>query len=147
MRLGFIKDESGKLVRKWVKEGEEGKDPDVLHQVSSLFGDYIWTDEEHMEDAKEELLEGLFNAIRELAKNDKFWIVKREADWRNDAQNDPVREIQQLSVEEWIPQAAKEGKATVAWKIMFPTYDGYYTWEEAEQLQKELDACFSPNEK
>ena len=139
MRLGYIKDENGKLVRKWIKEGEEGKDPNVLYQVHSQFGDYIWTDEEHMDEAKGAFLEQMINTIRQLAKIDQFWIVKREDDFRHDAQDHPAREIQGLSVEEFVPQEAKDGKCTLGWKIGFPQLDGYYQWDEAEKLRNQLD--------
>lgn len=138
MRIGYIKDENGKLVRKWVKEGEEGKDPDVLYQVTSQFGDYIWTDDEHMAEAKAALLEQMLDTIRELAKLDEFWIVKREVNFRHDAQDNPV-------VEEFVPQEAKDGKCILAWKISFPQLDGYYKWDEAEKLSKQLQECCGPH--
>lgn len=141
MRIGYIKDEDGKLVRKWVKEGEEGKDPAVLYQVASQFGDYTWTDEEHMKEAKKALLEQMINTIFNLATLDAFWIVKTLDDFKNDAQNNPVREIQNISVEKFIPQEAKEGKCMLAWKIDFPQIQGYYKWDEAEKLRKQLSEC------
>lgn len=141
MRVGYIKDESGKLVRKWVKAGEEGENPDVLYQVASQFGDYIWTDEEHMDEAKDALLEKMLNTIRNLAKLDAFWIVKTAENYRKDAQNSPLCVAQGISVEEYIPQQAKEGKCTVALKLEFPQFNGFYKWNEAEKLRKQLDAC------
>ena len=142
MRLGYIKDENGKLVRKWVNEGEEGKDPEVLYQVTSQFGDYIWTDDEHMDEAKDVLLERMIDTIRNLAKLDEFWSVKREADFRHDAQDHPSLVMQpSLSVEDFVPQEAKDGKCTVAWKIELPQFGGYYEWNEAEKIRKQLDEC------
>ena len=141
MRLGYIKDENGNLVRKWIKNGEEGKDPAVLYQVASQFGDCTWTDDEHMEEAKKALLEQMIDTIRKLAKFDEFWIVKTLDDFKNDAKNHPVREMQGLSVEEFVPQEAKEGKCTLARKIDFPQFQGYYKWDEAEKLRKQLSEC------
>ena len=141
MRLGYIKDESGNLVRKWVKDGDEGKDPNVLYHVASQFGDYTWTDDEHMKEAKDALLEQMINTIRKLAEMDEFWIVKRYDDFLNAAQDHPAREIAGLSVEVFIPQEAKEGKCTLAWKINFPQFGGYYKWDEAEKIRNKLDEC------
>lgn len=141
MRLGYIKDESGKFVPKLVKEGEQGKDPNILYKVSTQFGGYLWTDEEHMDEAKNALLEQMINTIRNLARLDRFWIIKGEDDFRRDAQDHPAREIQGLSVEELVPQEAKEGKCTVALKFDLPQMDGYYQWDEAEKLREQLDEC------
>lgn len=141
MRFGYIKDENGNLVRKWVKDGEEGKDPDVLYQVAAQFGDYIWTDEGHMEDAKNALLEQMINTIRKLATMDAFWVMKTLDDFQNNAQNNPVREMQNLSVEKFIPQEAKEGKCMLGWEIDFPQFEGYYKWDDAEKIRKQLDEC------
>ena len=141
MRLGFIKDENGNYIRKLVKDGEEGQDPNVLYKVSSQFGDYVWTDDANMDEAKDALLEQMISTLRKLAKIDEFWVVKREDDFRRSAKDDPVREVQGLSVEEFIPQEAKEGKCIVAWRINFPWLEAYYKWEEAEKLRKQLDEC------
>ena len=141
MRLGYIKNENGEYVRKWVKDGEEGKDPNVLYKVSSQFGDYVWTDDAHMDEAKDALLEQMISTLRNLAKINEFWLVKREDDFRRSAKDDPVREMQGLSVEEFIPQEAKEGKCIVAWRIDFPHLEAYYKWDEAEKLRKQLDEC------
>ena len=56
MRLGYIKDENGNLVRKFVREGEENI-PEILFHVSALFGDYIWADEPFIEEAKAKMLD------------------------------------------------------------------------------------------
>ena len=141
MRLGYIKDKNGKLVRKWVKDGEEGKDPNVLYQIESMFGDWIWTDDAHLDEAKACLLEQMIGTIREIAKLDDFWIVKREEDIRRDAEDDPARMMQGVSVEEFIPQEAREGKCILAWKIDFPQFAGYYSWSQAEKLKKQLQEC------
>ena len=49
-------------------------------------------DEDQIQEAKDELLVRLFDTIKKVAKDDKFWIVKKNED----------------------------GKCTVAWKIEFP---------------------------
>lgn len=133
MKLGYIKDENGKLVPKWVKEGEE-KNPDVLFHVAAQFGDYTVTDEEHMVEAKEALLEQMFNTIRKLATKDEFWIVKKPSDFENE--KNPL-----LALGHDAPQWAKEGKILIAWKIGFPSLEGYYTYDDAEKIQKQLDEC------
>lgn len=146
MRIGYIKDENGKLVRKFVKEDEVGKDPDVLFLVSAHLGDYTYADEDNIEEAKAALLENMFNAIRELAKNDKFWIVKTVDDRWNDFQNSVLSEMHKMTREEWLGhqyQEVKDGKLTIGCRIDFPEMEGYYTWEEAERLQKQYDACVS----
>lgn len=74
-----------------------------------IYGEYILTDEEHIQAAKDILLEILIDKIRELAKEDDFWIIKTA----EDHQNAPLSKI--LGV----PKEA-EGKATVAWKIQIP---------------------------
>lgn len=139
MRIAYIKDENGKLVRKLVKEGEEGKNPDALYQVATQFGNYIWTDDEHLAEAKDALLERMIDMIRKLAAIDNFWIVKKEDDYRRDAQNNPLYEYG--PEEQFIPQEAKEGKCSVAWKIDFPQLGGYYKWDDAEKIRKQMDGC------
>jgi hypothetical protein len=138
MRIGYIKDENGKMVRKFIPEDEVGKNPDVLFRASAGFGDYLWTDEEHMEEAKEALLESMFNSIRKIAKMDEFWIVKSSSEW--ECNTHPLFQTP------LVPQEAKDGKCTVAWRIIFPNLEGYCTLDVAERRQKQLDACFSPNE-
>ena len=118
MRLGYIKDENGKLVHKWIQEGDEGKDPDVLYHVTPQFGDFVFTDDEHMDEAKKAFLEQMFNTIKNLAKLDEFWLVKREAD-----------------------SASTDAKCMLGWKISFPQLEGYYNWEEAEKINKKLGEC------
>ena len=134
MRLGYIKDENGNLTRKWVKEGEDEKNPEVLFPVVAQFGDYIWTDEEHMQAAKATLLEDMIYTIRELAKNGKFWIVKGLSDF--ESEENPL-----FAMEHEIPQQAKDGKSLVAWKLHLPQMEGCYPKEVADQIQKELEAC------
>lgn len=84
----------GKLESK--PEGE--RDGDIAHQNAAktddgwMYGAWQKVSEENIQEAKDELLEALVNNIRELAQDDKFWIVK------------PVG----------------GGQDTVAWKIAFP---------------------------
>ena len=61
-----------------------------------VYGDYLKVEESEIAEAKEELLGLLFATIREIAKDDKFWIVKKTDD----------------------------GQYTVGWKIDFPQMDG-----------------------
>ena len=133
MRLGYVRDENGKLVRKFVEEGQKNN-PDILYHVGATFGDYTCVEEERIEEAKAELLDRMLDAIRELAKNDKFWIVKDLDYWKEfchpDNMVDPV------------PKAIREGKISIAWKINFPHIEGYYNWEDADRLEKQLDSCF-----
>ena len=144
MRLGFVKDKNCKLIRKWVQDGEEGKDPNVLYQVDAMFGDYTWTDEEHMEEARDALLERMFTLIRNLAKMDEFWIVKTVDDMWNDFQNSILSDFHKLNREEWLgyqSQEAKDGKRTVGVKIEFPQMLGYHKWEDADKLRKQVEKC------
>lgn len=130
MILGYIKDENGKFVHKFVEESEKNN-PDILFHVGATFGEYIWTDEEHIEQAKAALLEQMFDAIRDLAKLDSFWIVKAPSYWNAFCHPDNLVDP--------VPQAAKEGKTSIAWKINFPQMEGYYPWGVAEYLQKQID--------
>jgi len=57
-----------------------------------VYGDYMKVEEAEIAEAKEELLGLLFAKIREIAKDDKFWIVKKTED----------------------------GQYTVGWKVDFP---------------------------
>lgn len=41
-----------------------------------LYGDYVVADRQQVAEAKNLLLEQMFNMIEELAKNEEFWIVK-----------------------------------------------------------------------
>lgn len=81
-------DESGNPVRKWVPDDQDTQPP----VACALYGDYVMTDAAHIEEAKADLLEGMFGKIRELAKKDNFWIVKNHG----------------------------EGQFSVAWKAEFP---------------------------
>lgn len=131
MRLGYVKDENGELIRKFIRDGED--DSEVLYRVVADFGDYLWTDEEHMEEAKEALLEHLFDAIRNLAKNDRFWLVKIRSDFEKD-------EAESFGLY-LVPQYAKEGKFTLGWRFHLPQMEDYYKRDEADEIQKQLDAC------
>ena len=86
-------DENGKPVRKFVPcdEGLIG----VIDPAYAVYGDYLRTDKEHIQQAKDALVESLFHVLRELAKNDDFWIVKE----------------------------LNENTSTVGWKIHIPQMD------------------------
>lgn len=74
------------------------------------YGNYVATDKGHIQEAKDELLEGLIGTIRELAKKDEFWVVK-DLD-----ESDPLNH-----------ELLAEGKdTTVGWKIDIPQM-GYPT--------------------
>ena len=74
--------------------------------INGLYGGFVFTAEDEIENAKELLLEQMIDAIRELAKKDEFWIVKL-AD-KNDPLSRPIG----------LPEDIKA--ASVAWKIHFP---------------------------
>lgn len=134
MRIGYIRNENGNLVRKLVEEGEENN-PEILYYVGATLGDHTWVDEDHIDDAKAALLENMLRTIREIAKSDRFWIVQNPDYWKAFSHPDNLVDS--------VPKKAKEGKTSVAWKINFPQMGGYYAWEEAERIEKELDECFS----
>lgn len=69
------------------------------------FGNYTYTNKEELEQAKAELLEDLIGTIRELAKQDGFWITK------------DLMEVAPGSV---IFSGDKVYDMTVAWKLGFP---------------------------
>lgn len=67
----MVKDENGKLVRKFVPYDEGQNEP-----VYAVYGDYLKTDKDHIQEAKASLLENLFDVLRNLSEQDDFWIVK-----------------------------------------------------------------------
>lgn len=81
----------GNPVRKWVPADK------VPEPECHLYGNYVTCDKDKIQEAKKELIETVFDVIREVAKDDRFWIVK---------------------------DTAEEGKVTVAWKIDFPQMYG-----------------------
>lgn len=91
-------DDTGKPVRKFVPADQSQE-----RTFYAVYGDYIRVDMDReqyakcdaIRQAKDELLEQLIGCIRELAKNDDFWIVK-EVD---------------------------EHTKTVGWKVYFPQMD------------------------
>lgn len=83
-------DENGKLVRKLVPCDEGQTEP-----AYAVYGDYLKTDKEHIQEVKDTLLENLFDVLRELAEKDDFWIVK----------------------------TLDENTTTVGWKIHIPQMD------------------------
>lgn len=70
-RVVFDDDGSGKPVRRFVPYDECRRAP-----VYAVYGDYLKTDREHIQQAKAALLEKLVDVLRELSENDDFWIVK-----------------------------------------------------------------------
>ena len=91
MKFGLVTEVvDGKTVRKWVP-ADQAPEPEC-----HVYGDYLKVEESKIAEAKEELLGLLFATIREIAKDDKFWIVKKTED----------------------------GQYTVGWKIDFPQMYG-----------------------
>ena len=64
-------DENGKPVRSFVPLDEFQPVP-----VYAVYGYYLLIEKEDIQKAKDELLQSLFNVIRELSEQDEFWIVK-----------------------------------------------------------------------
>jgi hypothetical protein len=65
-------DENGNPIRKF-----EPIDKPECHQ----YGDYLKVKESQIQEAKDTLLVQLFDMLKEIAKDDKFWIVKRASDF------------------------------------------------------------------
>ena len=86
-RVITTKDANGNPVRKFVSYDEEVPEPECFQ-----YGDYKLVDEDKIQEAKEEHLKNIFDTIKEVAKDDRFWIVKKCGD----------------------------NKCTVGWKIDFP---------------------------
>lgn len=74
-----------------------------------VYGDHIFAKEDLIPKAKEALLEQIVDTIRELAKQDNFWIVKRKEDFKDY----PIG----------IYSAYEDGEASVAWKINIPSME------------------------
>ena len=71
----FVADENGKPVRKFVPENDERPGPEYAN-----YGDYVITDAEHIQEAKEKLLDGMHEVLRNLSEKDEFWIVRAGVD-------------------------------------------------------------------
>lgn len=54
-----------------------------LEPECHLYGDYVRVKESQLQEAKDQLLVGLFDLIKEIAKDEKFWIIKRASDFDN----------------------------------------------------------------
>ena len=142
MRLGYIKDENGKLVRKFVTEKEYEENDEILYPANAMFGGYDFADAKNMQEVKEALLEKMIRTIRELAELDSFWIVRTVDDMWNGFQNSVLSEMHKLSKEEWLEQQrqeVKDGKGTVAWKMELPQMVQWCKRDEAEKIQKKLE--------
>lgn len=87
MEFGLVTEVvDGKTVRKWVPADK------VPEPECHVYGDYLKVKEADIPETKEVLLCQILNTIRDIAKNDKFWIIKKTDD----------------------------GQYTVGWKIDFP---------------------------
>lgn len=92
MKFGLVTEVvDGKTVRKWVPADK------VPEPECHLYGDYLTCGKDVIRETKKELIETVFDVIREVAEDDRFWIVK---------------------------DADEEGKVTVGWKIDFPQMYG-----------------------
>lgn len=118
-RQVFIPGENGNYVSKFMAEEEAAKNPDVRYQMEAVLGSYQLTDKEHIENTKAVLLDQLIDSIKELAKNDAFWIVKEQSDHENN-----------------------DGEYSVGWKVSFPQFERLYTKDEEKQIKNMLSACF-----
>ena len=125
--LCYMKNETGKMKMKFVPIEEAKQNPDYLLRVQAEIGDYSWTDEAHMEQTKEKLLEGMFDVIRSIAKHESFWIIKGLNEYKEDALTIPPGFIPG----DGIPQEAKDGKVSVAWKADFTGISGRFPYDEA----------------
>ena len=70
-------DKNGNPVRKF-EPLDKTSEPEC-HQ----YGNYVKVKEDQIQEAKDALLAQLFDMLKELAKDDKFWIVKRASDFDN----------------------------------------------------------------
>ena len=76
--------------------------------VGCQYGDFLQTDAGNIEQAKETLLEAMFNSIRKIAKKDEFWIVKHVGEnmvtvgWKAQfPQMEPEKDYKQRMVDEY----------------------------------------------
>ena len=74
-RRSIAKDENGNPIQKFVPYDEKGSELECF-----VYGDYVVVDEDQIQGAKEEHLKSIFNTIKEVAKDDRFWIVKKRKD-------------------------------------------------------------------
>ena len=86
-RVITVKDANGNPIIKFVPYDEEAPEQECFQ-----CGDYVVVDEDQIQEAKEDLLKGIFDTIKEVAKDDRFWIVKK----------------------------LNDNKFTVGWKLDFP---------------------------
>ena len=139
--LCYMKDETGQMTMKFVPIEEAKQNPDYLLRVHAEIGDYSWTDEAHMEQTKEKLLEGMIDVIRSLAKHESFWIVKGLNEYKEDALTIPPG----FNLGDGIPPEAKEGKVSVAWNVEFIGISGHFPYDEAMR-RRALVESFLRNE-
>ena len=85
--------------------------------VGCQYGDYAFADADNLEKAKEDMLERMFDAIRELAKKDEFWIVKHI---------DPNNPIAAAGC----PVEIRDHAVTVGWKAHFPQMEPEKDYKE-----------------
>ena len=138
MRIAETKQEDGTYKRVMVKDGDEGKDPNVLYQVTKEIADFAWAESGNIERVKEEMLERMIDKLRQASKIDEFWKIKTEEDFRKHAKTHPFRVMRGMSVEELVPQAAKDGKVCIICEMQMPFCDRY-RWEDFSRIQEQLN--------
>ena len=76
----------------------------------SVFGNYLKVKADDVEEAKKALLEEMILSIRDISKDERFWIVKSAEDFGTGPYVTH-------------PQDFKDDEITVAWKVHFPQMD------------------------
>lgn len=75
--LRLEKDENGNYIRRWTPA-----DNPSFRPAESVYGGYVETDKEHIQEAKDSLLKNMFDALTELSRKESFWIVREQDDNR-----------------------------------------------------------------
>ena len=73
------------------------------------YGDFLWCRSGEIEEVKPALLEQMIQTIKQLAENEKFWIVKTKEDF----ESEPVLDF-------GCPKELQDDFASVGWKVAFP---------------------------
>ena len=82
----------------------------------SLFGDYVKVKANETDQVKESLLKQMFQLIREVSKNERFWIVKTAEDFDGSCLGRP--------------EGFQDDDVTVGWKIHIPQFDPVMDYKE-----------------
>ena len=70
-------DENGNYIRRWIPA-----DSPSFRPAESVYGGYVETDKEHIQEAKDSLLKNMFDMLTELSKKESFWFVREQDDNR-----------------------------------------------------------------